>query len=137
VADTVLYELKKKMDAIGGFGTLTIGNMPATPDAVGTLYEYGGQAPERQFGMIGIKYEKPAVQVVFRGIANDYKGPRDKAERAFTQLAGILPGPLGATVTTEYLEVTPIQSPFPLGEQDNNNRFRIAVNFYVTKVPSV
>src|SRR5215210_6567726 len=137
MADTVLFELKKKMDALGGFGTLTVGNMPGTPDAIGTLYEYGGQTPERGFGIAGIKYEKPSVQIVFRGVAFDYKGPRDKADRAFQLLAGVLPGALGGGVTTEYLRIDPVQSPFPTEPPDGNNRVKIGVNFYVTKVPSI
>ena len=135
--NTLLYEVKIKLDSLGGLGTITIGTMPETPDAVGTLYEYGGQAPERAFGVVGVKYEKPAFQLVFRGAPNDYKGPRDKCELAWRFLMGVLPGPLGAGIVTEYLEIDPQQSPFPTEPADGNKRIKIGCNFYAMKVPSL
>lgn len=133
---SVLTELKIKLDSLGTLGTITIGSMPSTPDVIGTLYEYGGQATERGFNVIGIRFEKPAIQLVFRGAPNDYAGPRAKIETAWRYLAAIPPGALGAGVTTEYLMIDPQQSPFPTQPPDGNNRFYLGCNFYATKVPS-
>ena len=133
----VLFEIKTFLDILGTLGTLTIGEMPATPDAIGTLREYGGQIPDRKFGVTGIGYEKPSIQLCFRGAPHDYSGPRTKSEIAWKALATVVPGALCAGVSTEYLMITPIQSPFPLGPMDANNRHIIACNFWITKVPSV
>lgn len=129
----VLVELKALLDTLGTLGTIKIGNMPESPDAVGILYEYGGLSPDGQFGVAGIKYEKPSVQLVFRGIPNDYVGPRNKSEIAWRFLASVQPGPLGAGINTPYLRIWPIQSPFDLNPMDANLRTLIACNFYVHK----
>ncbi len=129
-------DIKTKLDALGTLGTLTVGFMPATPDVMGTIYEYGGRQGERSFGVSGYKYENPALQIVFRGAPSDYSGPRNKAEIAWLYLPTILPGALGAGITTEYLFVDPQQSPFPIRPQDLNNRHIIGFNFYIRKRPS-
>lgn len=129
-------EIKAKLDSLGTLGTITIGHMPASPDVVGTIYEYGGREAERGFGVSGIKYEKPALQIVFRGAPNDYIGPRNKAEIAWRYLPTIQPGALGAGVTTEYLMIDPQQSVFPMQPQDANMRHALGFNIYITKVPS-
>jgi len=130
---SALTELKTKLDLLGTLGTLTIGIMPASPDALGCLQEYGGQSPEKGFGVTGIKYEKPAVQLLFRGAPYDYAGPRAKAEIAFQALAAVQPGALCTGVTTEYLTIDPQQSPHPVAPMDSNNRHYIGVNFYIKK----
>jgi hypothetical protein len=131
-----LIEIQAKLNALGTLGTLTRGFMPGTPDVIGTLYEYSGMMPEGRFGVRGIGYEHPACQLVFRGAPLDYDGPRAKAEIAYHYLADILPGPLGAGVTTEYLTVKPVQTPFPIKPLDAQNRHYIGFNFYIMKEPS-
>lgn len=128
-------EIKAALDSLGTLGLLTIGNMPASPDIIGVIYEYGGRVPEGRFGVRGIGYERPAIQVVFRGVAGDYNGPRTKAEIAWKFLAAVLPGQI-ATGSAEYLTVKPQQSPFPTELPDANNRIKIGFNCYVTKEPS-
>ena len=133
---SVLTEIQTYLTSLGSLGTIKIGFMPATPNVLGCLYEYGGQSPERAFGTTGIKYENPAFQLVFRGDPFDYAGPRAKAEIAYRALAAIVPGQLGGGITTEYLMVTPQQAPHPTEPIDLNNRHNIGVNFYATKVLS-
>lgn len=133
---SLLNELKLKLDALGTLGTLKIGFMPASPDEIGVLYEYGGFSPYKGYGVAGLQYERPGVQLVFRGAPFDYAGPRAKAEIAYKYLATIQPGALGATVTTQYLSITPRQAPHPVEMVDTNNRHRIGVNFLVMKEPS-
>lgn len=130
---SILAEIQTYLTSLGTLGTITIGNMPASPDVMGTIFEYGGQSPDRQFGTSGIKYEKPAIQLVFRGVAFDYNGPRAKAEVAYRALAAIQPGALGGGVTTIYLQIDPQQAPHPIALIDANNRHKIGINFYATK----
>ncbi len=130
---TTALELKTFLDAIGTLGALYIGYMPPTPDAVGVIYEYGGQIPEHIFGNINLKNEKPALQIVFRGEAYDYSSPRTKADTAWRALGAITPGVLGAGITTVYFSVTPQQSPRMIRPIDENNRHYIGFNFYVYK----
>lgn len=134
---TVAEEIKKYLDSLGTLGILTYGFMPGTPNAIGTIYEYGGRKPTGQFGVAGLKYERPAIQIVFRGEPGDYLGPRNKAEIVYRALAEIQPGALGAGVTTEYLMVEPQQAPHPVEPVDTNNRHYIGVNFYTHKGLSV
>ena len=111
---------------------ITLGIMPPSPDAVGTVYEYGGLAPERLFGVVGLGYDKPTIQVLFRGNPFDYTGPRAMAEKAYRALMAVQPGPLCAGVSTIYHTIDPVQAPFTMGV-DVNNRYKIACNFYIKR----
>jgi hypothetical protein len=130
---TILQEIKAKLDALGTLGTIKIGFMPAGPDVMGCLYEYGGLMPDRGFGVAGIQYEYPSIQLVFRGAPFDYSGPRDKAEIAYRYFVTIQPGALGSGVTTNYLKLTPMQSPHPVMAIDANSRHTIGINIRVEK----
>ena len=132
---SALTEIKSKLETLS-LGTIVLGAMPGTPNSVGTVREYGGLAAERRFGITGIGYEHPAIQIIFRGEPFDYEGPRTKAETAWRALAAVVPGALGAGVTTEYLTIDPQQSPFQIHPVDVNNRYYIGCNFYIMKVPS-
>ena len=131
---SLLNDIKTRLDALGTLGTITIGNMPASPDAVGTLYEYSGRPPERRFGVNGVGYEHPAFQLVFRGGPYDYSGPRTKAEIAYRNLAQVQ----GSTVIggATYLQIDPREAPFQPGPIDENNRHRIYCNYLVMKEPA-
>jgi hypothetical protein len=133
---TPIEEIRTLLVALGSLGTITTGNMPDTPDVMGTIYAYGGTEGIRAFGQSGFKYERPAIQVAFRGIPNDFTGPTNKAYIAWNYLPTVLPGPLGAGITTEYHFINPQQSPFPVAPQDVNKRWKIGFNVYLTKKPS-
>lgn len=45
---SILAEIQTYLTSLGTLGTITIGNMPASPDVMGTIFEYGGQSPDRQ-----------------------------------------------------------------------------------------
>lgn len=126
-------EIQAYLTSLGTLGTIVIGSLPASPNVIGVLYEYGGWAPERRFGVVGVGYEHPAFQLLFRGEPHDYAGPRAKAELAWRALMSIQPGVLG---TTKYLTIDPQQSPFAIRPQDENNRHFIGFNIYVMKEPS-
>lgn len=112
-------------------GTITMATMPASPDVIGTIYEYAGRVPEGRFGVVGVGWEKPAYQLIFRGSPHDYATPRAKAETAYRALAAVQPGSVGGS-SAEYLWFDIQQQPFPL-RKDQNERFYIAFNFYAYK----
>ncbi len=128
--NTAGTELKAALDTLGTLGTIKVGTMDTSPNTLGALYEYGGMVGHGQFGYVGVKYEKPAIQLMFRGEPNDYTGPMDKSIIAYRYLAAIQPGALGSG--PEYLTVVPQGVPYSLG-QDNNKRYEIVCNYYVTK----
>mgnify|MGYP003656244188 CR=1 FL=1 len=126
--------LQSFLTALGTVDPIRLGRMPPSPDVFGVIYEYGGQAVEGRFGVVGVGYERPAFQVVIRGAPNDYPGPMAKALIAWNALADVQPGTIvsGGEV---YLTITPQQTPFSLG-QDENLRFEIACNYYAVKEPA-
>lgn len=133
---STLSELQTFLNAIGTLGLIVVGNLPPKPDEVGVIRSYGGPSPERVFGQTGIKYENPAIQIIFRGAPFDYLGPEAKAYTAWNAIAAITPGQLGSGVATEYLWADLRQSPFPILVKDENNRHHIGFNVYFKKVPS-
>ncbi len=120
-------------EGLGTVGTdLFSGYMPDKPDACGCVYEYGGERAELGFGVAGVQFENPSVQVVFRGAPQDYAGPRAAAETAYRALAEVQATTLSST---RYLIVHPKQSPFEM-KRDEAERVYIACNFDVRKEPS-
>lgn len=119
----------------GGLIPIIVGQMPEQPDACCALQDYGGNPPEQGFGVDGIHYEYPGVQLVFRGAAEDYATPRTNAKTAWGFLTKVIaPGNLPGT-TTEYLMITAVNSPFQL-KRDGAQRVYIAFNIICEKVPS-
>lgn len=107
---TAIVEVRTYLAALGTLGTLVLGFMPASPDEIGVIYEYPGFAPERRFGVVGVGYEYPALQIVFRGAPHDYATPRATAELAYRALAQVEVMSLSGT---PYLQINPRQSPYP------------------------
>jgi hypothetical protein len=134
----VLDEIAAKLAAlgVGTVGTtIFTGYMPETPDECCCVYEYGGTGPEMGFGSPGIHYERPSVQVVFRGptpgpgVTTSYSGPRALAETAYRGLAEVEATTLSGTF---YHTVIPQQAPF-LMKRDDAKRVYIAFNAVATK----
>lgn len=126
-------EIKGFLDSLGTLGNLRIGMMPASPNSIGVINTYGGLASERRFGVVGVGYEKPSIQIMFRGEPEDYASPMAKARIAYLALAGIEPGTI-MIGSAEYLTVNPQQPPYSLGK-DNSLRYEIVFNIYITKEP--
>ena len=124
-------EVKARLVALGSLPTITIGYMPDNGDiAIGTIYEYSGAPAERGFGVVGVKYEHPALQIVFRGAPHDYDGPRAHAEIAYRNLAEVQATTLSGT---EYLQIDPQQTPFKIRPTDENKRHYLGFNAYIHK----
>lgn len=127
-------ELRTRLVNLGTLPTITIGHMPDLGDTpIGTIYDYSGAPISRGFGVIGVQYEHPALQIVFRGAPEDYEGPKANAYIAFYDLAKIQAEVVGSV---EYLQVDPQQTPFRIRAKDENNRFYLGFNVYIHKVPS-
>jgi hypothetical protein len=107
-----------------------LGAHPDTPDACTILLERPSAAPIGTHDNL-IAQEQPRLQVVCRGAANDYLGPRQQAEKVYQQLAQIINQTLSGT---RYLLVIP-SPPFPIG-RDESARWLIGCNAEVLKNPS-
>lgn len=107
------------------------GLLPDTPDAVLSLYEYPGMAPEYSQEIAAEGIERPRLQVSVRGGAYDYVTPRAVIEtvRAALSFANVT---MASGVV--YQRLRPLQAPF-LVERDHLNRVVLAINFDVMKQP--
>ena len=111
---------------------LFLTEMPATPDVATALREYGGAAPELAFGGV-LVLEHIRLQVVCRGIADDYLGPRARAEAIYRWFAARKDASLSGTA---YHGLVPQQAPFPI-RRDQLGRWEIGFNVQADKEPSV
>ncbi len=110
------------------------GFAPARAPATATfLHEYPGQAPSLRMGSSTPFFELPRIQVVDR--STDYVTARNASEHWYKLFMGTdnttLKPSTGATGTW-YLALTPLQSPFYLG-QDANERHEFAFNVEAMK----
>jgi hypothetical protein len=107
-----------------------MGARPETPDACLTVAERPSLPPMSIQGNL-LAMERPRLQIICRGAADDYLGPRTLAERAYRALALIL----NSTLTNTYYQSVIPSPPFVIG-RDANARYLICVNAEVTKNPS-
>jgi hypothetical protein len=114
------------------FGVIATGKMPSSPDVMTAVYEYPGEADDAGFGVAGTQWEHPRIQVVRRGAAEDYEGPRLWAEKIRQTLATVQAQTLSGT---KYLMIRPLGAPFRL-KDDADRRVLIACNFAIDKAPS-
>lgn len=105
------------------------GYMSDDSDQRVTLYEYTGIRPDHGFGFPGLQFEYPGLQVVVRGAATDYAGPRAIIQAIFLDLPKLQATTVGGTV---FKFVRPQQSPFFL-KRDEKQRVWFAANFIVWK----
>ncbi len=131
--ELTVTEIKTFLDELGGLGNIRVGFLDTTPNSLAAIYEYGGFKADGRFGVAGIGYERPTIQIVFRGEPNDYANPAWKARRAYLALAAVQPGVLYAG-STVYQMIEPMQPPFSMG-RDANLRFMITCNYMITKEP--
>jgi hypothetical protein len=106
------------------------GKLPASPDEVIVIYETAGLAPELFF--VGTTVEQPGVQIVARGAADDYDGPRlalEKIAQGMRDWGAFMVG------SVRYLGARLQQQPYKF-DQDANQRVKFAVNAILLKEPS-
>lgn len=104
---------------------LKLGTMPAAPDTMTALYEYGGMDPVTTLGSTLPEMERPRIQVVSR--AKSYRDARTLIDVAWRALCGVIGHEFTAGIKTT---LEPVQSPFVMG-RDDADRVRIGVNFQV------
>jgi len=112
---------------------LFLNAMPETPNSCGAVFETAGSGPTAGFGVQGIAYESPAVQIRFRGEPYDEDAPRVKIATAYRLLMQQWGVTLGST---KYLTIKPLQAPFIL-ERDGNSRVVWVFNAVTEKELSV
>ena len=119
---------------LGTFATdIFIDDLPPDPDVCCAVNNSGGSAPDGGFGVDGIRFENPTLQILFRGVAGDSEGPRARAQTAYEGLAKIQAEALSGT---QYLTVMPLQPPFILERDDQGHRVVWAFNVLIQKEPS-
>lgn len=124
-------------DVLTRLGTLTLtgytvdaGHISDDSDKRVAVYEYMGRASETGFGVSGLQYEWPGLQVVVRGDPHDYVGPRGIIETIYKDLPKVQAVQIG---TGGYYHMfRPQQAPFFM-KRDDRHRIYLAVNFIVEK----
>ena len=111
---------------------LTKSFMHESPNTITTLYESAGVFPTHVFTTsTGTRlHENPGLQAVSR--STSYQTARNTAEDVFTILDNVAGVNLPTATGTFYVTIDAVQSPF-LIDRDSNDRFRIGVNFTVSK----
>lgn len=113
-------------------GTIVLGTLPAAPNRVTALREYSAAPADPGFGVDGVQFEYPGLQVLVRGEPQDYAEPRARIEALYQAGAKVQVKTLSGV---QHLMWLAQQSPFLL-ERDEPNRFVFAVNFVCQKRPS-
>jgi hypothetical protein len=121
--------------ASNGYGTLAtnifVSLMPATPDAVVVVSEYGSGAPPELVMGAGVPIHHPGLQVRIRGsLTEDYDVVHARATSIWKFIAALGDGTLSSD---RYLTFTPNGSP-ELESRDDLERVIFVCNFSVTKV---
>lgn len=106
--------------------SLFIGQMPDTNVLTALLTEYQGNVIETQSA--GIALHQPSLQVLVKGVAEDYATPRARLIAIQSLLAAISNQTLGGIY---FLRVRPTSSILSLG-QDDRLRWSFSCNFEVT-----
>lgn len=94
-----------------------------TPDQVVVIYETGGDVPEERYAL-----DRPGFQIRVRGLADDFRTPRQKLADVFNALhTGEV------AIGTSYVFVYGVQSgPIPMG-MDEKRRPSFVINFRTMK----
>lgn len=112
-------------------GLMTQSYMPATPNKVLTLNEYSASPPEHGFGIPGLRFETPGLQLIARGDPLDAVEPLVRLRRAYSELCKMQAVTINGT---KYLFVKPSQSPFRLRIDDfQGGRYEYVVNFLIER----
>jgi len=104
------------------------------PNTCTFIHEYGGRSPELTLGNSSTPaWEYPRVQILDR--STDYQIARNAAEKWYRLLmnqTNTTLKPTSSATGARYLDITPVQSPFYVGT-DENNRHEVACNYECRK----
>jgi hypothetical protein len=113
---------------------LFLGFLPDKPDTCLALVDVlGFEHPAETMGNADVNVERPQVQVLARGPANDIETPKLNIGRAYKLLRNRTSTSLGGN--THYLRIGARSSPYSDGE-DNNSRYIETFTLDVWKEPS-
>jgi hypothetical protein len=112
-------------------GLLVKNTMPADPDKVLVLRPSGGAPGEFGFGVPGLLFENPGLQLFCRGEADDEVEPLGRIRRAYLELCKIQ-GMILPPSNVRYLMLRPQQAPFKF-QTDPSRRVEFLVNFLIEK----
>lgn len=132
----VLTELTTYLasQSLGVVGTNIFYNItPETPDALISLFEYGGMPSEPDLGTPNMRLEFPLIQAITRGVKNDVDGPRLVAQNIVTAFTKVINQSLSGV---SYKAILAKQAPAFM-RRDENFRTYFVCNFQVFKVYSV
>lgn len=101
----------------------------ATLNTVISLIEYGGRPSEHDLGTSKLRIVFPMVQILCRGVANDYKSPR----LALETIVGFMAQVINQTLSGVYYLGIDAQGEPGFINRDENFRVTFGVNFQVTK----
>lgn len=106
------------------------------PNTAVAFYETGGTPPTYTYD--GLEFEQPTIQVISRSTA--YTTARTNAWLVYELLAVLGNASLAnssstGAPTTNYITITPNQSPFDIGS-DARSRYQISCNYIVQKALS-
>lgn len=124
--------------AAQGYGTVNVNGfyniVPADPDVLFSVLEYGGEADEPDLGKGGAttRLEFARFQVLMRGIRDDSDGPALRSLNARVTLVAVVNQVLSGV---RYLGIDCLGPPNLL-ERDENFRVYWTVNYRAFKVPS-
>lgn len=117
-------------------GPIVLDEMPDTPDEVIVLAGYNAGRSDLGFGVDGIKFEYPGMQVRVRGAAKAIREPKERAERARQACAKVQARMItGRGGPVRHLLWIP-EGLFPLERDDGKGRRVFAFNVIVQKDPS-
>lgn len=134
----LLLELKKRITDVGAVTfPVRVGFAPDDVDECIVIRETPGPGAELGFGVPGIQYEHPVVQVEARGNPNEYEDARREIEYVFQDFPKVQAMTLTDTDGESgfYHTITPRNAPF-LMYLDENRRPVIGCLFDVHKEPS-
>lgn len=133
MANVLLEDIAAYLATEATLATATIrtGRLPASPDSVIVVQEYGGVPPNTGFGTPGLKDEMPGVAIRVRGDAEDYATPRATIQLVYRHMAKLQAMTLG-TPGVFYRMARAQQAPFPL-ELDSDRRHVFGVNYLIEK----
>jgi hypothetical protein len=125
---SMLTDVHSYLAANGQSANLYIGSLPDSPDVVVGLFQYQGRPPAEVLEVLGIRRERPGLQVQVRSAPNGYADAEARAYQIY-DLLQVANATLGSGF---YQEVRPFGSPFPLG-RDASRRVVIAANYLVSR----
>ena len=101
-----------------------LGFMPDKPnECIAILEPLGFEPPAETMGSADINVERPQIQIVSRGPANDYETPRRNINWAYKNLRNLVSTSLGSG--THYLYIGTRSSPYYQGEDENSRHFLV------------